>query len=249
LNSKSGEMIAVKQIDIPNMITDEGKEKQRRQLAFLSSAWTKLSGLDHPNLVEYMGIEQTLEHFSIFMEYVPGSSLGSCVRKYQPKLENEAVKSFMSQILAGLEYLHSKGVWHWNLTIDNILISPEGTCKISDHILSEQNEEFKRLRKSLYWLAPELGSSSSQYTAKADIWSLGYVWQHMYLGERPLWSPDLPLGAPPPLPEGATLPDDTADFRIACFTADPERRPSASDLRAHGYLLVPAEWTFQGLRD
>jgi hypothetical protein len=46
-----------------------------------------------------------------FLEYVPGGSVGSCVREYGAFGEN-VTKSFTAQILDGLEYLHEKGILH-----------------------------------------------------------------------------------------------------------------------------------------
>ena len=45
------------------------------------------------------------------MEYVPGGSVGSCLRKYG-RFDENVTKYFTEQILAGLEYLHSKGILH-----------------------------------------------------------------------------------------------------------------------------------------
>lgn len=53
----------------------------------------------------------TLNAFDSFLEYVPGGSVGSCLRKYG-KFDEDVTKSFASQILAGLEYLHSKNILH-----------------------------------------------------------------------------------------------------------------------------------------
>jgi len=188
------------------------------------------------------------------MEYVSGGSLTYCLG-HQGRLNGDVVKSFTGQILAGLEYLHSKGLWHWNLTIDNVLLDPQGRCKISDHGLSKHyaqvntfsDEDIKRLREGLDWLAPEIASSPIQCSAKADIWSVGYIWQYMHTGLQPSKAPDSPLDAPPALPEGTTLRNEEADFRLACFTANPELRPSVKDLRAHKYLSLPDGWEFVGL--
>jgi serine/threonine protein kinase len=46
-----------------------------------------------------------------FLEYVPGGSIGSCLRKYG-KFSDNVARSFTAQILEGLEYLHSKNILH-----------------------------------------------------------------------------------------------------------------------------------------
>lgn len=40
--------------------------------------------------------------------------------------------AYISDLLAGLDYLHSHGVVHGNIKPDNVLLTPEGRCKLSD---------------------------------------------------------------------------------------------------------------------
>ena len=49
--------------------------------------------------------------FARGLEYVPGGSIASCLRKHG-KFDEEVTKSFTGQILSGLEYLHLKGILH-----------------------------------------------------------------------------------------------------------------------------------------
>jgi serine/threonine protein kinase len=46
-----------------------------------------------------------------FLEYVPGGSIGSRLRKHG-KFSDNVTRSFTAQILEGLEYLHSKNIMH-----------------------------------------------------------------------------------------------------------------------------------------
>lgn len=125
-----------------------------------------LKDLDHPNIVLYLGMEQTPEFLSIFLEYVPGGSIGRIIRthgkvrlprSHSPPLrhsfgsfsdpraeqssqfEENVIKFFTLQILDGLEYLHSLGILHRDMKADNILIDQDGMCKISDFGTSKKS--------------------------------------------------------------------------------------------------------------
>jgi len=112
------------------------------------------------------------------------------------------------------------------------------------------------MQGTIYWMAPEVAHSDGHgYSAKADIWSLGCVWQEMMSGERPWKGRDMfyvlnKLGRDreaPPLPDSLVLSEDAKAFRDACFTIDPEQRPRTSELKLDPYLTLPPVWQFIGL--
>jgi serine/threonine protein kinase len=132
LNATTGEMIAVKQIEIPTTASNKNDSRQVTVVQALKMESETLKDLDHPNIVQYLGFEETPNFLSMyvhhawlisaklllidffwnsFLEYVPGGSIGSSLAKYGAFSEN-VTKSFMSQILEGLDYLYSKGILH-----------------------------------------------------------------------------------------------------------------------------------------
>lgn len=131
LNATTGEMIAVKQVELPTTASDREDSRQKGVVAALKSEIETLKDLDHPHIVSYLGFEETRTFLSIFLEYVPGGSVGSCLRKHG-KLDEPTVKYFTYQILDGLSYLHERGVLHRDLKGDNLLLTLDGEIKISD---------------------------------------------------------------------------------------------------------------------
>lgn len=109
-------------------------------------------------------MEQTPEHLSIFLEYVPGGSVGRIVRTHgkvssrafstagaelilspPTQFEENVIKFFTYQILEGLEYLHSLGILHRDMKADNILTDQDGMCKISDFGTSKKSSKLSLL--------------------------------------------------------------------------------------------------------
>ena len=65
------------------------------------------------------------------MEYIEGGDLFDAISQ-SGKLGEEKAKVYFSQILIGLEYLHSVGVTHRDMKPENILIGEYGKIKIAD---------------------------------------------------------------------------------------------------------------------
>nr|WCD39453.1 Ste11-1 [Ganoderma boninense]VWO94206.1 STE/STE11/BCK1 protein kinase [Ganoderma boninense] len=262
LNATTGEMIAVKQVEIPRTASDKDDSRQVTVVEALKLESETLKDLDHPNIVSYLGFEETPTFLSIFLEYVPGGSIASCLRKHG-RFDEEVTKSFTGQILAGLEYLHSKNILHRDLKADNILVETSGVCKISDFGISKRTDDinmaavYTAMQGTVFWMAPEVVNSKAKgYNSKIDIWSVGCVVFEMWTGQRP-WLGQEAMAVlihlyqtkqPPPVPVGIELSSLADDLRLRCFAADPDLRPTAAELRKHPYLELQPGWSFNGFK-
>ncbi|CAE6416710.1 unnamed protein product [Rhizoctonia solani] len=263
MNLTTGEMIAVKQVELPKTDSDRADSRQVTVVDALKSESDTLRDLDHPHIVQYLGFEETVDVFSVFLEYVPGGSVGSVLRKFG-KFEDEVVRSFSRQIIDGLAYLHKSGILHRDLKGDNILVDRSGICKISDFGISKRSEhvynnhEGTAMQGSVFWMAPEMLHNNKQgYNAKIDIWSVGCVVLEMQAGRRPWTEDDMfavmykvgGLRQAPPVPDDVILSPLADDFRRKCFAVDPAERPTAVELLNHPWLEIPPGWTFKGFKE
>lgn len=234
MNATTGEFLAVKQVEVSAKAAGNDKEKMREMVAALDQEIDTMQHLDHVNIVQYLGCERKEMSISIFLEYISGGSVGSCLRKHG-KFEEKVVSSLTRQTLAGLAYLHREGILHRDLKADNILLDLDGTCKISDFGISKKtdniygNDASNSMQGSVFWMAPEVIRSQGEgYSAKVDIWSLGCVVLEMFAGRRP-WSKEETVGAiyklgslneSPPIPDdvGMTISPVAVAFMADCFT-------------------------------
>ncbi|KAE8135777.1 hypothetical protein BDV38DRAFT_132883 [Aspergillus pseudotamarii] len=246
MNADNGEVLAVKQVEINPRIAGQDKDKMRDMVAAMDQEIDTMQHLEHPNIVQYLGCERGELSISIYLEYISGGSIGSCLRKHG-KFEESVVKSLTQQTLSGLAYLHDQGILHRDLKADNILLDLDGTCKISDFGISKKsdniygNDSTNSMQGSVFWMAPEVIQSQGQgYSAKVDIWSLGCVVLEMFAGRRP-WSREEAIGAifklgslsqAPPIPEDVSMNISPAAlaFMYDCFTIDSLDRPTAETL-------------------
>lgn len=246
LHTITGELMAVKQVESPRTQMDaEAGEKRsvanavRREIAFLRD-------LTHPNIVSYLGCGNSPDHMNIFLEYVPGGSVQMMLKSYGA-LPEPLIKSFVRQILQGLEFLHSLNIIHRDIKGGNILVNDEGHVKISDFGISKKMETTDFLagvaaarrrpsmQGSVFWMAPEVVKQTT-YGFKADIWSVGCLMVEMMTGSHPY--PDcsqlqaiFKIGAGrifPAIPEYAS--QDSRELLFQTFEVNQEFRPTAAEL-------------------
>ncbi|KAK6349999.1 hypothetical protein TWF696_006251 [Orbilia brochopaga] len=256
MNATTGEFLAVKQVEVtPN-------DSRKALIAALNQEIETMKDLDHPNIVQYLGCERKEFSISIFLEYIPGGSVGSCLKKHG-KFEERVVRDLTRQMLEGLAYLHQEGILHRDLKGDNILLDLDGTCKISDFGISKKTEDIygndasNNMQGSVFWMAPEVVNpkKGQGYSAKVDIWSVGCVVLEMFAGRRP-WENEETIGAifkigsermAPPIPDDVSqhVSPEAIAFMADCHTIEPSERPTAKTLRQqHPFCAFDRNYNF-----
>ncbi|KAI6368062.1 hypothetical protein MCOR25_004746 [Pyricularia grisea] len=260
MNATTGEFLAVKEVEVNPRAAAGDKKRMKELVAALDQEIETMQHLDHVNIVQYLGCERKETSISIFLEYISGGSIGSCLRK-NGKFEESVVQSLTRQTLSGLAYLHREGILHRDLKADNILLDVDGTAKISDFGISKKtdniygNDKSNSMQGSVFWMAPEVIRSQGEgYSAKVDIWSLGCVVLEMFAGRRP-WAKEEAVGAIykiangeiPPIPEDVqdTISPIAVAFMMDCFTVDSHDRPTANKLLSqHPFCELDPNYNF-----
>lgn len=90
------------------------------------------------------------------------------------------LKSLCYQMLAGLAYLHQKGVIHRDIKGSNILVNNRGELKLADFGLARFYQKRRRADYTnrvitLWYRPPELLFGATVYGPEVDMWSAGYV--------------------------------------------------------------------------
>ncbi|RKP23794.1 MEK kinase [Syncephalis pseudoplumigaleata] len=251
LNPLTGELLAAKQVELPN--NSGSDERREMMLKALQREIDLLKDLDHENIVRYLGSHRDEQHLNIFLEYVPGGSVASMLVNYGP-FQEPLVKSYLRQILLGLEYLHGQGIIHRDIKGGNILVDNRGVIKISDFGVSKRDETEEMmngnathrasLQGSVFWMAPEV-VKKQRYTPKSDIWSLGCLAVEMFTGDHPF--PNLAqmqaifkIGSDesPEIPRNIS--EEAQDFLKDTFNLDTECRPTANKLLQHAFVSTGA---------
>ncbi len=154
-----------------------------------------LASLNHPNIAQIYGIEESESGRALVMELVPGHTLKG------PLPLNEALR-IAAQIADALEAAHDKGIVHRDLKPANIMITPARVVKVLDFGLAATTQssptsadpnnsptltmgatQAGMILGTAAYMSPE--QAAGQFVDKrADIWSFGVVLYEMLTGQR-----------------------------------------------------------------
>mmetsp|Transcript_43241 Transcript_43241/g.84746 ORF Transcript_43241/g.84746 Transcript_43241/m.84746 type:complete len:249 (+) Transcript_43241:57-803(+) len=241
MNEVTGELIAVKQINLAEASGESQLEEIEKEVSVMRD-------LRHRNIVTLLGTERVDNTLNILMEYVPGKSLLTLLKKFGAFSE-EIIRSYTSQILCALAYCHANGVVHRDIKCANILVDTQGNLKLADfgsaeRAVDEKDSESQDHSHTPLWTAPEMLKGPSN--RKVDIWSLGCVLIELASADVPWAEKNFanPFSALyhignteeiPAIPEN--LSSAAKEFIMLCLTRAPENRPDAHTLLRHKWVM------------
>jgi DNA-binding NarL/FixJ family response regulator/predicted Ser/Thr protein kinase len=147
-----------------------------------------LRKLEHPNIVKvYTMIEET-DHLFMIMEYVSGGSLAGLLLK-TGRLSVTQTVGISLELADALARAHHMGILHRDIKPANILLSEDGTPRLTDFGLARfENSPSITTTGSLigtpYYLSPE-ACYQQDIDERTDIWAFGVVLFEMLTGRRP----------------------------------------------------------------
>jgi len=229
------------------------QEDQERIERFLRE--TKVHArLRHPNIVAFYNAGRLDSQMIMTTELVEGLTLEQ-VLEGGPLGISESVR-YMVQALKALDYAHESGVVHREITPAHMIVTPEGTLKLTGFGLakvanSPQLTQVGAVMGSLEYISPEQVKGASNLDGRADLYSLGVVFYQAVTGKLPFESAsqfDLMLAhvnltPRPPIELREDLPPEINDAILRALAKDPmERYRSARDFwQALEEVAPPAE--------
>ncbi|KAK9726587.1 hypothetical protein RND81_05G225000 [Saponaria officinalis] len=175
-NVQTGKSVAMKVVGKEKVIKANMMEQIKREISVMKR-------VKHPNIVELYEVMATKSKIYLAMELVRGGEFFTKISK-NGKLDEDLARFYFRQLISAVEFCHSRGVYHRDLKLENLLLDHQGNLKVSDFGLSTYFEDIDqpdRLLKTScgtpHYVAPEVVSKRGQgYDgAKADIWSCGVI--------------------------------------------------------------------------
>lgn len=154
------------------------------------------STLHHGNIIETLDIVHEKGHWYEVMEYAPFDLFAIVMTG---KMSREEVNCSFVQIASGVNFLHSMGLAHRDLKLDNVVVNGHGIMKIIDFgsasVFRYPFENDIVLASGIVgsdpYLAPEVYDGNKYDPRFVDIWSLAIIFACMSLRRFPWKAPRL----------------------------------------------------------
>ncbi|XP_061873049.1 cyclin-dependent kinase 12-like isoform X1 [Colius striatus] len=194
----TGELVALKKVRLDNEkegfpITAIREIKILRQLIHRSVVNMKEIVTDKQDAVDF---KKDKGAFYLVFEYMDHDLMG-LLESGLVHFSEDHIKSFMKQLMEGLDYCHKKNFLHRDIKCSNILLNNSGQIKLADFGLarlysSEESRPYTNKVITLWYRPPELLLGEERYTPAIDVWSCGCILGELFT-KKPIFQANLEL--------------------------------------------------------
>lgn len=198
-----------------------------------------LSSLSHPNVIRFYDEFVDDEMLHIVMEYAPYGTLKQNLVKMAGLIPESSAVWIMTNIMAGLSFLHQRKIVHRDLKSDNIFIGENHVPKVGDFGVATRLNSAQPMAMSCVgtplYLSPEL-CNGEPYNTKTDMWAAGVLMYEVCAkGRLPFAAGNqgavinkILVGQYAPLSDSYSA--DVHGLVGECLSRDPRRRPTAEEV-------------------
>jgi serine/threonine-protein kinase len=251
------EHLITKRVEALKVLSGQASTPEQRQ-RFLREIQVH-AGLSHPNIAAVHNAFWENERLVMIMELIRGRSLASLLEGGGLPLQQSM--DYACQALAALEYAHTRGVVHRDISPSNMIVTEGGTLKLTDFGLAKSMTNLRLTQSgtlvgSLYYTSPEQVRGSSEADGRSDLYSLGAVLYEMAAGtklfcsENPFTLMVAHVEQAPRRPSevNAGLPEELDDILLKALEKEPEKRFQSAEhfrcaLETLADELRPARYT------
>jgi serine/threonine protein kinase len=222
--------VAIKQLVLPpglSEITAEGANRRAMREGRITAR------LHHPHVVAVYDVVEHEGQPYLIMEYLPSKSLAT-VLSLQGVFPPDTVARIGSQIASALAAAHQVGIVHRDIKPGNVLLTDDGTVKITDFGVSHAAGEVTVTATGILagtpaYLAPEVAQGNSA-GFPSDVFSLGSTLYTALEGRPPFGLNNNAIALLHQVASGEIIPPRQSGpftpLLLHLLQRDPEQRPS-----------------------
>lgn len=199
-----------------------------------------LSKLAHPNIIDFSNAFEDPHCVYIATEFCPRGDLYHYLRSQPSGLHEREALKYLRQILKGLHYMHSQGISHRDIKLENVLMAPNGRVKLADFGMCYWRRPGgdKCTREHCgtpQYAAPEIMQRAPYVPEQGDMWACGVVLYAMLTRTLPFVGKNMSdlkrnivkadISAMLDAPELARVSSATLHLLRGLWSAHPGRRP------------------------
>jgi len=243
-DEKLDRTVAIKELLLPHdhdeQRTEEAKNRAMREARIAAR-------LQHSHAITVFAVLEEEDRPWLVMEYLPSKSL-ALVLGEEPATVDDAIRVGV-QISSALAGAHRAGVVHRDVKPANILVSEDGTAKITDFGISRAIGDVKltatgEIAGTPAYLAPEVARGEDADFA-ADVFSLGATLYAAVEGQSPYGTADNPIALLYKASSGEIVPPEKAGrltpLLLRMLASEPAERPSMDEVEQELLALLPGE--------
>jgi len=209
------------------------------------------ASLVHPNIAQLHTAVREGNQLLMVMEFVEGQTLDRLLK--DGPLPPVKAADTIAQVLAALEYAHSRGVVHRDIKPGNMMMTPEGVVKLMDFGIAKVAADQKLTMTgttvgSVYYMSPEQIQGAATLDARADLYSVGVTLYELVTGKRPfdgdsqyaIMAAHLEKTPVPPVAIDPKLPAELNDVILLAVAKNPSERFQSATAFRKALLSVKA---------
>ncbi|MFH1377133.1 MAG: serine/threonine-protein kinase [Planctomycetota bacterium] len=145
-------------------------------------------GLDHPNIVQCLDIDNADGYHYMAMEYVPGGDAESLLVASGGRLDEKRVFEIALDITRALEFAGAFGLVHRDIKPENILFNPDGMARLTDFGLVKHEMTAGKITShgkamgTPHFMSPEQARGQRMLDIRTDFFSLGSTCYYLLTG-------------------------------------------------------------------